>query len=71
MKKIVYYSGDYTIRPTADGYYAILNVVDHPNVRPGHVITSKLRWIDFELGTMETQNSLYKPVEENDARSDS
>lgn len=71
MKNVVYYSGDYTIRQTADGYYAILNATNHPDVRPGHVITSKLKWINFDLGVIETQNRLYVPVEENDVRTDS
>jgi hypothetical protein len=63
-KYIVQYSGDYILRKSGDGYYAILNATDHPRAGPGHVITSKLVWINFELGAMETQNTVYIPEED-------
>ena len=59
IKDIVRYSGDYVLRQMNDGHYAILNAIDHPRAGPGHVITSKLVWINFESGMMETQNTLY------------
>lgn len=62
-KYTVRYSGDYVLRKAGDGYYAILNATDHPRVGPGHVITSRLIYVHFDLGVLETQNSLYIPEE--------
>lgn len=63
-KDIVFYSGAYTIRQTNEGYYAIVNAINHPRIFPGAVITSKLKWVNFDLGLIETQNSLYIPKED-------
>lgn len=63
-KYIVRYSGEYILRKSGDGYYAILNATDHPRAGPGHVITSKVSWINFDLGVIETQNTLYVPEDE-------
>jgi hypothetical protein len=70
-KFVVHYTGGCTIRQTSEGYYAIVNATNHPKLPPGQVITSRLKWVNFDLGIIETQNSIYIPVEENDARSDS
>jgi len=70
-KFVVHYTGGCTIRQTSEGYYAIVNATDHPKLPPGQVITSRLKWVNFDLGILETENSLYIPVEENNVRSDS
>jgi hypothetical protein len=67
---VVHYTGGCTIRQTPDGYYAVVNATNHPTAPPGPVITSRLKWVNFDLGILETQNSIYIPVEENDAKSD-
>lgn len=64
LKYMVRYSGDYILRKSGDGYYAILNATDHPLAGPGHVITSKLSWINFDLGVIQTENSIYVPEDE-------
>ena len=70
LKYMVRYSGNYILRKGYDddgggnAWYAILNAVDHPRAGPGHVITSKVIWINFELGVIETQNTLYVPEDE-------
>ena len=70
-KFVVHYTGDYTIRQTSEGYYAIVNATNHPKLPPGPVITSKLKWVNFDLGVIETQNSVYMPEEDKNARPDS
>jgi hypothetical protein len=70
-KFVVHYTGGCTIRQTSEGYYAIVNATDHPKLPQGQVITSRLKWVNFDLGILETENSLYIPEEDKNVRTDS
>lgn len=66
LKYMVRYSGELVLRKAYDddgsnGWYAIINATDHPRAGPGHVITSKVIWVNFDSGVIETQNTLYIP----------
>lgn len=65
-KQRVDYTGTVKYYVTGDqgNLHLVLNVIDHPQVGSGQVITSQLEFADFEHGYFETKNTIYERVDD-------